>query len=92
MKQWQVRKRQILKKYYYYPLNLRAAKSYASSTDYWVLGPGFGDSKPPQSKRDGWRRFGCVGKHVFQVGIGLIEEFFEIQIIHQHNAHHRRQA
>ena len=38
---------------YYCPLNLRAVKSYASSTDYSVLEPVFADSKPPQSNRDG---------------------------------------
>ena len=33
------------------------------------------------------RRFRGFGKHDIQVRIGLIEELFEIKIIHQHNPH-----
>ena len=33
------------------------------------------------------RRFGGLGKHDIQVGIGLIEELFEIEVLHQHNPH-----
>ena len=33
------------------------------------------------------RRFGGLVKHDIQVGIGLIEELFEIEVIHQHNPH-----
>ncbi len=32
------------------------------------------------------RGFRCFGEHDFQVCIGLIEELFEIQVIHQHNS------
>lgn len=34
-----------------------------------------------------WGRFGGFGEHDIQVRIGLVEELFEIQVIHQHNAH-----
>lgn len=33
------------------------------------------------------RCFGSLGKYDIQVGIGLIEELFEIEVIHQHNPH-----
>ena len=72
--------------YYYCPLNPKTTPLTFRKTEVWLSA--YHGQAPFVKYRLLWRWFRYIGKHMVQVCVWLIEEFFKIQVIHKHNPHH----